>query len=80
MSQRPTPREFLEAIYLNNELPLSVRMKAAIECAPYVHPKLAVVATSSMSGDFTERIERGIARSRAAYPKQIELKAEPADE
>ena len=75
MSDRPTPLEFLEAVYLNNDLPLSVRMRAAVECAPYVHPKLTAIATSSMDGDhFAAMLERAIARSQAPL-KQIELKA-----
>jgi len=40
----PTPLDFLKAVYLNEGLPLSVRMKAAIEAAPYVHPKLSATA------------------------------------
>ena len=36
----PTPLDFLKAVYLNEGLPLTVRMRAAIEGAPYMHPKL----------------------------------------
>jgi hypothetical protein len=32
-----TPLDFLQAVYRNEGLPLTVRMKAAIEAAPYVH-------------------------------------------
>jgi len=46
-----SPLEFLEAVYSNEGLPLSARLKAAIEAAQYVHPKLAVTATIE-SGDF----------------------------
>ena len=71
MSERPTPLEFLEAVYLNNDLPLSVRMRAAVECAPYVHPKLTAIATTTLNGkDFASMLERAIARSRA--PLQID--------
>jgi hypothetical protein len=51
-----TPLEFLQAVYCNEGVPLPVRMKAAIECLPFVHPKLAVSA--SLDGrDFAARME-----------------------
>jgi hypothetical protein len=66
MSEEPSPLDFLRAVYLNNDLPLSVRMRAAVECAPYVHPKLTAIATTSMDGkDFASMLERAVARSRA---------------
>jgi hypothetical protein len=34
-----TPLDFLKAVYCNADLPLSVRLRPAIEAAPYVHPK-----------------------------------------
>jgi hypothetical protein len=36
------PREFLRAVYLDANLPLSVRMRAAIELMPYSYPKRAI--------------------------------------
>jgi hypothetical protein len=59
---RPTPVEFLTAIYCDENVPLPVRMRAAIECAPYVHPKLSATAVMS-SEDFGDRLERAILRS-----------------
>jgi hypothetical protein len=61
----------LKAVYLNESLPLSVRMKAAIEAAPYVHPKLSATAVLT-SEDFADRLERAILRSigaRRALPE-----------
>ena len=53
--------EFLQEIYCNNELPLSVRMRAAIAALPFETPKLAVSAQVSES-DFASLLDRRIAR------------------
>jgi hypothetical protein len=58
-----TPLEFLEAVYSNEELPLTARLKAAIDAAQYVHPKLAVTAMVG-GGDFADQLERAIQASR----------------
>jgi hypothetical protein len=61
---QPTPLEFLTAVYCNENLPLSVRMRAAIECAQYRHAKLGVVATTNMNADdFASMLDRAIQRS-----------------
>jgi hypothetical protein len=61
-----TPLDFLEAVYLNPNLPLNTRMRAAIESAPYRHPKLSATAIATMDGkSFAEALDRAIARSRA---------------
>jgi hypothetical protein len=53
-----------DAVYLNDELPLSVRMRAAIEAAPYYHPKLSVVTSvDDRDGTFAMRLDRAIERS-----------------
>jgi hypothetical protein len=80
MNVRPTPLAFLEAVYLNEQLPLSVRMRAAIEAAQYRHAKLGAVAVSSMGGrDFAAMLDRAILRSQGngRNVPQIELSAEP---
>jgi len=42
-------------------LPLPVRLRAAIEAAPYEHPKLTAVAVGHLTGeDFYNRLERAI--------------------
>jgi hypothetical protein len=64
-----TPLEFLEAVYVNPNLPLNARMRAAIEAAPYRHPKLTAVAHRHFEGnDFATQLERAIARSRGETP------------
>jgi hypothetical protein len=77
-----TPVEFLEAVYMNPDLPLTVRIKAAVEALPYVHPKLAMVATANANGgDFGTMLERAIEASKAARqsPKIIEARTQPTN-
>jgi hypothetical protein len=67
MNDVPTPLDFLKAVYLNEELPLSVRLRAATEAAQYMHPKLGAVATLSVNGDtFAAMLDRAIERSGTA--------------
>jgi len=48
-------------------LPLPVRLRAAIEAAPYEHPKLTAVAVGHLTGeDFYNRLERAIEASNRA--------------
>ena len=62
-----TPLDFLEAVYLNPNLPLNTRLRAAIESAPYRHPKLAVTAHArfDLAAQLDREIEKCIARSKA---------------
>jgi hypothetical protein len=76
-----TALALLQAVYRNRQQTLSTRMRAAAMALPFESPKLAAMALSNMSGDrFAELLDRAIARSKASFPKQIELKPEPADE
>jgi hypothetical protein len=59
-----TPLESLKAGLHNSDLPLSVRLRAAIEAAPYAYPKLSVTAFLPAGSDFAKRLEKAIARSR----------------
>lgn len=65
-----TPLEFLEAVYVNPNLPLNTRLRAAIEAAPYKHPKLAVTAHArfDFAAQLDKEIEKCIARSRQPLP------------
>jgi hypothetical protein len=73
----PTPLEFLQAIYVNNDLPLTTRMRAAIEAAQYVHPQLRAMAMVG-AGDFAQRLDKAIARTmKVIDAKPVELKPKP---
>jgi hypothetical protein len=77
------PLTFLKAVYMNVELPLSVRMRAAIELLPFTHPKLAMTAVVSEQ-DFAAVLDRRLKRIEEmktkvieAKPAQIEAKPNP---
>ena len=55
------PLSFLKAVYMNVELPLSVRMRAAMAVLPFTHPKLAVTAVVSEQ-DFATVLDRRLKR------------------
>ena len=59
--KKEDPLDFLKAVYMNVDLPLSVRMRAAIEVLPFTHPKLAVTAQVS-EGDFASLLDQRIKR------------------
>jgi hypothetical protein len=64
-----TPLHFLEAVYCNPNLPLATRLRAAIEAAPYKHPKLSAAAIGHFDGQtFAEALERCIERSKSPVP------------
>jgi hypothetical protein len=58
------PLNFLKAVYMNADLPLSVRMRAAIELMPYTYPKLAVVAQVTDQG-LAELLDRRLKKLAA---------------
>ena len=60
----PTPLDFLEAVYLNEGLPLTTRLRAAIEAAPYRHSKQP--ARVQVETSFASRLEQALARSDRA--------------
>jgi hypothetical protein len=62
------PLVFLKAVYMNEELPLSVRMRAAIEVLPFTHPKLQVTAQIN-ENNLAELLDR---RLRKMEEKLIE--------
>src|SRR5262245_62849959 len=77
------PLTFLKAVYMNVELPLSVRMRAAIELLPFTHPKLAVTAVVSEQ-DFATVLDRRLKRIEEmklieAKPTIDGIEGRPAD-
>lgn len=80
-ARMPTSLEFLRAVYWNDKLPLSVRMRAAMAVLPFEHPKLAVTAV--MGGkDFASLLEARLRRGQSMLAKagpgpMIEARAEP---
>jgi hypothetical protein len=79
-----TPLHFLEAVYCNPNLPLATRLRAAIEAAPYRHPKLSAAAVGHFNGQsFAEMLDRCIERSKQPSlpaPNTIEHEPLPASE
>jgi hypothetical protein len=62
------PLNFLKAVYMDAKLPLSVRMRAAIELLPFTHPKLAVTAMVNEQ-DFATLLDRRLKRIEAMNGK-----------
>jgi hypothetical protein len=76
---RRLPSGFRLPVYLNEQLSLSVRMRAAIEAAPYEHPKLSAVGFGVINNDsFAAQLDRAIDRSNRA--KLIEARAEHVED
>jgi hypothetical protein len=73
--------EFFRAVYRNEALPLSTRMRAAEAALPFEHPKLAAVISTNLSGeDFGAALERARKRLSESVPEPkgpLELKVLP---
>jgi len=63
--------EFLQAVYMNDELPLITRVRVAVACLPYEVPKLAVTAVVSEQ-DFATVLDRRLKRIEEMKAKAIE--------
>ena len=68
--------DLLKAVYRNNQLPLTTRMRAAIAALPFEVPKLAVTAVVSEQ-DFATLLDRRLARiaeakANATKPQMID--------
>ena len=65
------PLTFLKTVYMNMDLPLSVRMRAAMAVLPFTHPKLAVTAVVS-EHDFATVLDRRLKRIEEMKTNAIE--------
>lgn len=68
-----TPLEFFEAVYMNPDLPLGTRLRAATEAAKYVRPRLMAIATYNNGDGFADQLEqRRRSRIKSGEGKLIE--------
>src|SRR5262245_44125748 len=63
--------DLLRAVYRNNQLPLTTRMRAAIAALPFESPKLAVTAVVSEQ-DFATVLDRRLKRIEEMKANAIE--------
>src|SRR5262249_13839426 len=61
ITNKATSLEFLQAVYCNDQLPLTTRMRAAIAALPFEVPKLAVTAVVSEQ-NFAAVLDRRLKR------------------
>jgi hypothetical protein len=71
ITNKATSLEFLQAVYCNDQLPLTTRMRAAIAALPFEVPKLAVTAVVSEQ-DFATLLDRRLKRIEEMKAKAIE--------
>jgi hypothetical protein len=58
-----TPLDFLQTVYRDSRQPMQRRMKAAVECLGYVHPKLAVTVSTMDGRSLAAQMEARVRRS-----------------
>jgi len=59
-----SPLEFLRQVYTDASVPLPLRIRAAVEAAPFAHPKLSAIFDVGRS--LAAQLEAAIKRSDAA--------------
>src|SRR5262249_9983993 len=73
-----TSLTLLQKVYRSSAIPLSTRMRAAMAAIQFEHPKLAVTANVE-AGDFADRLDRAIERSRTVIEAKPMIEANVSD-
>jgi hypothetical protein len=66
----------MQAVYRDDDLPLSTRMKAAAAALPYEFPKLAVTALVQEGSSFADKIEAARRRSEGILEARFQEEVE----
>jgi hypothetical protein len=56
--------EFLQAVYCNSDIPLSARIRCAVEALPFESPKLSATAIVAPGEGFARKLGKAVERSR----------------
>ena len=71
--------DLLQEVYRNPEVPLSVRMRAAMAALPFEVPKLAVTTNAPWTDSLADALDRALQRSGKAHElKMIEHQPAPS--
>jgi len=72
-----TSIDFLRRVYRSKRQPMSLRMRAAIEAAPFEHPRVSAVAMGHFTKeDFATLLDRAVSRSaKVIAGKAIQIEA-----
>jgi hypothetical protein len=63
VSADATPLEFLRSVYTDPSVALPLRIRAAVEAAPFAHPKLSAIF--DVGSAMARKLEEAIKRSEA---------------
>ena len=73
-----TSLQLMQNVYRDRKQPLAVRVRCAVEAAPYENPRVSPVAVAHMNGnDFASALDRAIERSKKPTPLMLNAPAPP---